>query len=67
MLTALLLLFVFMGSFAGYYAARMYKLFGGKAWKKNTVSDPLIYPLVNPLREGEKEGWRYLVSDPLDI
>ena len=30
LLTAILLLFVFMGGFAGYYAARLYKLFGGK-------------------------------------
>merc|ERR1719197_222781 len=46
LLTALLLLFVFMGSFAGYYAARLYKLFGGKAWKKNTILTATLFPSV---------------------
>jgi transmembrane 9 superfamily protein 2/4 len=32
MITTLLLLFVFMGSIAGYSSARVYKLFGGKEW-----------------------------------
>jgi len=46
LLTALLLLFVFMGSFAGYYAARLYKLFGGKEWKRNTVLTATLFPGV---------------------
>lgn len=44
LLTTLLLLFVFMGSFAGYTSARVYKLFGGKEWKKNTVLTASLYP-----------------------
>lgn len=44
LLTTLLLLFVFMGSFAGYYSARTYKMFNGKDWKKNTLLTALTYP-----------------------
>lgn len=44
LLTTLLMLFVFMGSFAGYASARVYKLFGGKEWKRNTVTTALFYP-----------------------
>jgi len=44
LLTALLLLFVFMGSFAGYVSARIYKLFHGKQWKRNTVMTATLYP-----------------------
>jgi transmembrane 9 superfamily protein 2/4 len=46
LLTAILLLFVFMGSFAGYYAARLYKLFGGKEWKRNTILTATLFPTV---------------------
>lgn len=44
LLTTLLLLFVFMGSFAGYFSARIYKLFGGKEWKRNTLTTAMFYP-----------------------
>ena len=44
LLTTLLMLFVFMGSFAGYSSARIYKLFNGKEWKKNTVLTATFYP-----------------------
>lgn len=44
LLTAFLLLFVFMGSFAGYHSARLYKAFKGKNWKKNTVLTALTLP-----------------------
>jgi transmembrane 9 superfamily protein 2/4 len=44
MITTLLLLFVFMGSIAGYSSARVYKLFGGKEWKKNTLLTATLYP-----------------------
>jgi transmembrane 9 superfamily protein 2/4 len=44
LLTAVLLLFVFMGSFGGYYAARLYKMFHGKAWKRNTVLTGVMFP-----------------------
>mmetsp|Transcript_17897 Transcript_17897/g.26407 ORF Transcript_17897/g.26407 Transcript_17897/m.26407 type:complete len:629 (+) Transcript_17897:78-1964(+) len=46
LVTALLLIFVFMGSCAGYWSARVYKLFHGKEWKRNTVLTALLYPLI---------------------
>lgn len=46
LLTTLLLLFVFMGSFAGYSSARVYKLCNGKEWKKNTVLAATFFPGV---------------------
>ena len=46
LVTSLCLIFVFMGSFAGYYSARIYKLFHGKEWKKNTLLAALFYPTV---------------------
>ena len=46
LLTTICLLFVFMGSFAGYYSARIYKLFHGKEWKKNTLTTAMFYPSV---------------------
>jgi transmembrane 9 superfamily protein 2/4 len=42
--TAMLLLFVFMGYFAGLVSSRFYKLFGGKQWKHNTVLIAVFYP-----------------------
>jgi len=44
LLTTLLMLFVFMGSFAGYASARVYKLFNGKEWKRNTILTAMLYP-----------------------
>eukprot|EP01035_Chromulina_nebulosa_P020450 gene20450-26535_t len=44
LLTTLLLLYVFMGSFAGYFSARIYKLCNGKEWKKNTILTATLYP-----------------------
>ena len=46
LLTTLLMLFVFMGSFAGYASARVYKLFNGKEWKRNTFLTATFYPGV---------------------
>lgn len=46
LLTALLLLYVFMGSVAGYTSARIYKLFNGKEWKKNTILTATLFPGV---------------------
>lgn len=46
LLTTLLMLFVFMGSFAGYASARIYKLCHGKEWKKNTILTAVLYPGV---------------------
>ena len=44
LLTTLLMLYIFMGSTAGFAAARIYKLFGGKQWKQNTVLTATVYP-----------------------
>eukprot|EP01038_Epipyxis_sp_PR26KG_P004204 gene4204-5977_t len=46
LLTTLLMLFVFMGSFAGYASARVYKLFNGKEWKQSTFLTAMMYPGV---------------------
>jgi len=44
LMTALLLLFVFMGMVAGYYSTRTYKMFGLTEWKKNTLVTALFFP-----------------------
>lgn len=44
LMTAMLLLFVFMGLFAGYFAARLYKSFKGDEWKKMTLETALTFP-----------------------
>jgi transmembrane 9 superfamily protein 2/4 len=46
LVTTLLMLFVFMGSIAGYASARIYKLFGGKEWKRNTLLAASFYPSI---------------------
>lgn len=46
LLTTLLMLYVFMGSFAGYASARVYKLFNGKEWKQNTFLTATFFPGV---------------------
>jgi transmembrane 9 superfamily protein 2/4 len=45
LLTAFLLLYVFMGSFAGYHSARLYKVFKGKDWKQNTIWTACAFPV----------------------
>jgi transmembrane 9 superfamily protein 2/4 len=44
LMTALLLLFVFMGVFAGYYSTRTYKMFKLTEWRKNTLYTALLFP-----------------------
>merc|ERR1719230_699579 len=39
-----MLLFTFMGVFAGYSAARLYKVFGGEDWKATTLLTAFLYP-----------------------
>ncbi|KAF9962169.1 hypothetical protein BGZ70_008122, partial [Mortierella alpina] len=39
-----LFLFVFSGSFAGYYSARLYKVFKGTSWTKNAVLTATLVP-----------------------
>lgn len=45
-MTATLLLFVFSGAFAGYYSARLYKMFKGQYWKTNVAFTALFFPGV---------------------
>ncbi|XP_066376197.1 transmembrane 9 superfamily member 8-like isoform X2 [Miscanthus floridulus] len=45
-MTAMLLLWVFMGLFAGYSTARLYKMFGGMEWKKVAIRTVLVFPGV---------------------
>ncbi|CEO96034.1 Transmembrane 9 superfamily member [Plasmodiophora brassicae] len=47
LMTALVLLFVFMGVAAGYYSARTYKMFGLLEWRKNTLVTALAFPGYN--------------------
>jgi len=42
--TAFILLFVFMGSFAGYFSSRAYKMFKGTEWKNCTLMTAFFYP-----------------------
>lgn len=44
LITAFILLFVFMGSFAGYYSSSIYKMFRGIEWKQNTLLTAFLYP-----------------------
>ena len=44
LITAFILLFVFMGSFAGFYSSSIYKMFRGTDWKQNTIMTAFLYP-----------------------
>jgi len=44
--TAFILLFVFMGSVAGYFSSRLYKMFKGTEWKNCTLTTAFFYPGV---------------------
>jgi len=44
LVTALIFIFVFMSSFAGYYSSKTYKMFKGIEWKSNTLSTAFLYP-----------------------
>ncbi|KAI1911744.1 hypothetical protein LOZ61_002473 [Ophidiomyces ophidiicola] len=37
-------LFVFAGTFSGYFSGRLYRTFGGKNWHKNTIVTALLCP-----------------------
>ena len=45
--TGLILLFVFMGAFAGYFSSTTYKMFRGLEWKQNTLTTALLFPGVS--------------------
>uniref|UniRef100_A0A0C9S5C7 Transmembrane 9 superfamily member n=1 Tax=Wollemia nobilis TaxID=56998 RepID=A0A0C9S5C7_9CONI len=64
LMTAMVLLWVFMGLFAGYSSARLYKMFKGTEWKKNTLKTAFMFPgivfciffILNALIWGEKSS-----------
>ncbi|CAK9878530.1 unnamed protein product [Sphagnum jensenii] len=64
LMTAMLILWVFMGLFAGYASARLYKMFNGTDWKMNTLKTAIMFPgiifvvffILNSLIWGEKSS-----------
>jgi len=44
LMTAVIVLYVLMGVFAGYFAARTYKLVKGENWKKCTIATAVAFP-----------------------
>ncbi|XP_077216476.1 transmembrane 9 superfamily member 7 [Tasmannia lanceolata] len=64
LMTAMVLLWVFMGLFAGYSSARLYKMFKGTEWKMNTLKTAFMFPAIvfsiffvlNALIWGEKSS-----------
>lgn len=44
LMTAMVVLFVVMGVFAGYFSTRNYKMFKGRSWKKNTCMTAFLFP-----------------------
>lgn len=64
LMTAMLLLFVLMGLFGGYFSARVFKMFQGTDWKANTLKTAFLYPgvifvvfcILNTLIWGQKSS-----------
>ncbi|KAM0942660.1 putative nonaspanin (TM9SF) [Dioscorea sansibarensis] len=64
LMTAMLLLWVFMGILAGYSSARLYKMFKGTEWKNVTLKTAFMFPgivfgvffVLNALIWGEKSS-----------
>ncbi|KAL6215987.1 hypothetical protein ACLB2K_015413 [Fragaria x ananassa] len=64
LMTAMLLLYVFMGLFAGYASARLYKMFKGTEWKKIAFRTAVLFPagvsaifiVLNTLIWGQKSS-----------
>lgn len=64
LMTAMLLVWIFMGLFAGYASARLYKMFKGTEWKKITLKTAFMFPgicfaiffVLNALIWGEKSS-----------
>mmetsp|Transcript_19269 Transcript_19269/g.34288 ORF Transcript_19269/g.34288 Transcript_19269/m.34288 type:complete len:632 (-) Transcript_19269:232-2127(-) len=44
LLQSMMLLFAFMGVFAGYVSSRLYKMFNGADWKQTTLLTAFLYP-----------------------
>nr|GMC64502.1 transmembrane 9 superfamily member 8-like [Ipomoea batatas] len=64
LMTAMLLLWAFMGVFTGYASARLYKMFKGSDWKKITLLTAFMFPgtvfaiffVLNAIIWGEKSS-----------
>ncbi|KAM3212340.1 hypothetical protein ACQJBY_065427 [Aegilops geniculata] len=64
LMTAMVLLWVFMGVLAGYTSSRLYKMFKGTEWKKITLKTAFMFPgiifgvffVLNALIWGEKSS-----------
>ncbi|OAY27492.1 transmembrane 9 superfamily member 8 [Manihot esculenta] len=64
LMTAMLLLWVFMGLFAGYASARLYKMFKGTEWRRPAFRTALMFPgivsaiffVLNALIWGQKSS-----------
>ena len=46
LVSAVVFLFVFMGMFAGYFSARLYKTLNGQKWKRAALVTGTLYPGV---------------------
>eukprot|EP01104_Vermistella_antarctica_P012731 TRINITY_DN3740_c0_g1_i1.p1 TRINITY_DN3740_c0_g1~~TRINITY_DN3740_c0_g1_i1.p1 ORF type:complete len:450 (+),score=112.57 TRINITY_DN3740_c0_g1_i1:206-1555(+) len=46
LMEAIIVLFVLMGVFAGYFSARTYKMFKGHSWKQCMIATALFFPAV---------------------
>ncbi|XP_030466220.1 transmembrane 9 superfamily member 8-like [Syzygium oleosum] len=46
LMTAMLLLWVFMGLFAGYASSRLYKMFKGTEWKNIALRTAIVFPAI---------------------
>jgi len=44
LMTAMLLLFVFMGVAGGFFSSRLFKMFKGTSWKRNTLLTAFLFP-----------------------
>ncbi|KAJ3074413.1 hypothetical protein HDU98_011290 [Podochytrium sp. JEL0797] len=44
MSTIMITFYVLFGSIAGYFSARLYKMFGGQSWKKNVMLSAFLFP-----------------------
>ncbi|KAJ3390120.1 hypothetical protein HDU84_007945 [Entophlyctis sp. JEL0112] len=42
--TIMITFYVVFGSIAGYFSARLYKMFGGQSWKKNVMLTAFLFP-----------------------
>jgi transmembrane 9 superfamily protein 2/4 len=46
LMTAVVVLFVLMAIFAGYFSTRCYKMFKGQSWKRNSITTAFLFPGV---------------------